>query len=544
MRPATELATRISRALITASTKSIPTRTWTPSVEHTLHQLGCRNSLSPSLVARVIDPFLLTHHSLALGFFNWASQQPGFSHSSISYQSILKSLSHSRQFNAIDLLLKQAKTHKLTLTISIYRDVIGSYIKCRKTHNAYLLFNDVLLQINELGPDTCNSLLAALGADGYFDNGKKMFDEMCDRGVCLSTIGFGVFVWRFCRIGEVGKVLSMIDIVKARGFDVNGSVIAVLVVQGLCEGSRVKEAMWALDELRNRGWKPDFIAYRIVAEALLDLGNVVDREIVLKKKRKLGVAPRSNDYREFILDMIAERRIKEANDLGGVIIDGNFPIEDDVLNLLIGSVSSIDPVSAIRFLNFMAERGKFPTLLTLSNLSRNLCKHEKYEDLLEVYRHFEDAERLFHHMLDRGVAPDATCYSSLIEGLCLEENFEAASERYAQLFLMQFATIMIKLIAFGVFRRFVAASELLCSLTFDIGHSDCHTTLLKCSADAGEQHIAIKHIKWISETSPSMLHVIANGISGSLSSSSKPDQILQLLQEIQNCQPDSSVDDR
>ena len=134
-----------------------------------------------------------------------------------------------------------------------------------------------------------------------------------------------------------------------------------------------------------RGWKPDFMAYWVVAAAFRSMGNVADEVKVLKMKRKLGVAPRSSDYRDLILGLVLERRICEAKEVGEVIVGGNFPVEDDVLNALIGSVSSVDPGSAIVFFNFMVEKERFPTILTISNLSRNLCGHGKVDELLEVF---------------------------------------------------------------------------------------------------------------------------------------------------------------
>ncbi|XVE68219.1 hypothetical protein DITRI_Ditri09bG0050800 [Diplodiscus trichospermus] len=79
--------------------------------------------------------------------------------------------------------------------------------------------------------------------------------------------------------------------------------------------------------------------------------SVVEKELVLKKKIKLGVATRNNDYMEFILEQILERRVCEARDLVEVIV--NFPIKGDVLNALIGSLSSIDPSSTITLFNSM-----------------------------------------------------------------------------------------------------------------------------------------------------------------------------------------------
>ncbi|EXC33394.1 hypothetical protein L484_010804 [Morus notabilis] len=602
---ATELATRISRALINASNHSRPTRSWTPSLELTLHRLAFRDSLTPSLVARVIDSFLLPHHSLALGFFNWASQQPGFSHSSISYQSILKSLSFSRQFNAIDALLRQLKANKVSLHSSAYSSIIASLIAGNKARNAFLVFSEIGSLVQDIGSEICNSLLAALASDGCIDYAHKVFVEMTQRGVPLTTLGFGVFIWRLCENAELGVVLSLLDEVVACDSEVNGSVIAVLVVHGLSKNSRASEAFLILDELRNRNCKPDFMAYSIVSEAFRSSGSVVETQMVLKKKRKLGVAPRSNDYREFIMVLIRERRICEARELGEVIVSGNFPIEDDVLNVLIGSVSAIDPDSALMFFKFMVGKERFPTLLTLSNLSRSLCKHGKIDELLESFQllsfhnYFKDeesyivmvsylckaakvkeaygvlqemrkkglgpevasynslmeaccredllrpakklwdemftigcspnlrtyniligkfsevglveeAQRLFDHMLAKGVAPDSTTYTSLLQGLCQETKHEAA-----------FDVLNICL--------FLAASEFLRRLNYGFAHSEFHVILLKFLANASEVPTAIEHIKSVRETSPSMLQAISSELSASLSSSSKPEAILQLL---------------
>ncbi|KAK4282230.1 hypothetical protein QN277_013631 [Acacia crassicarpa] len=456
---AADLAVRISRALISASNHPKPTRSWSPSLENTLHKLGCRSLLSPSLVATVIDPFLLNHHSLALGFFNWASQQPGFTHTPSTYQSILKSLSLSRQFSAIDSLLKQIKGLKFSLDPSVYRSIIASLIVGKKTHNAFLVFGQVSYLILEIGSETCNSLLAALASDGYLDCAEKVFGEMTQRSVPLSTLGFGVFIWRLCKAGELKKVLSILDEVKECSSGVNGSVVAVLIIHGLCHASRVSEAFWILDELRNSGWKPDFMAYRIIAVAFQSMGNVLDKEKVLKKKRKLGVAPRANDYKDIIFALVSERLISEAKELGEIIVSGNFPIEDDVLNVLIGSVSTVDPDSAIVFFNFMVRKEKFPSLLTLSNLGRNLCKHGKIDELLEVFQvlnshdSFKDLEGynavlsllckagrvkegygVLQHMRKKGIVPDVSSYNYLIEACCKQDLLRPAKKLWDEMF--------------------------------------------------------------------------------------------------------------
>ncbi|KAK6150778.1 hypothetical protein DH2020_015710 [Rehmannia glutinosa] len=459
-RPATELASVISRALLTPSNQTLPTRAWTPSLEQTLHQLGCRDSLSPILVARVIDPFLLNHHSLAFGFFNWASQQPGFSHTAATYQSVLRSLSISRQFNSIDKLLKQVRAQKIFLQPSVYRSVIGSLVSGRRTQTAFSVFCEVGSVLPEIGPEVCNSLLAVLSSDGSMRSAHKVFDEMIKSGVRLSTLGFGVFVWRACRKIGLSEILSLLDDVRKVDFSgIDGSIFALLVVHGLCAESRTTDAVIALEELRKRECKPDFMAYRIVAEKLREMGSVVDVEIVLKKKRKLGVAPRANDYRELILQLVSERLIFEAKELGEVIVSGNFPIEDDVLNVLIGSVSAMNPLQAVSFLKFMLEKERLPTILTLINLCENLCKHSKGDELVEVFQllstkeYFTNLEtynvmvsflckvgrvkegyQVLQEMKKKGFSPDVSIYNFLLEACCRDDLVRPAKRLWDEMF--------------------------------------------------------------------------------------------------------------
>ncbi|KAL3526271.1 hypothetical protein ACH5RR_010927 [Cinchona calisaya] len=637
-RRAGELAGQISRALVSdsnqtaaPSSSSSYRRTWTPSLEQILHRLGCRDSLSPSLVARVIDPFLLRHHSLALGFFNWASQQPGFSHNSATYQSILKSLSIARQFNNLDKLLKQVKALNIHLEPSVYRSVICSHLAARKTQTAFSIFEQVHSAASEIGSETCNSLLAALSSDGNLKDARKVLDVMLHRGITLTTVGFGVFIWRFCRNAEMGQTLKLLDEVKNIGYSgIDGSIIAVLVVHGLCSHSRATDAISVLDDLRKGGCKPDFMAYRIVAEALREMGRVVDVQDVLKKKRKLGVAPRSNDYRQYIFALISERLTCEAKELAEVIVSGNFPLEEDVLNTLIASVSTIDPSCAVSFLKFMIQKEMLPSLLTLSNLSRNLCKHDRSDDVIEVFQvlsakdyfidvqsynvmvtslckagrtkeaymalremkkkclvpdvscynalleaccredlirpakrlwdemftngcngnlqtyciliqkfveigDIEQAHRLFSHMQEKGVAPDETIYTTLLGGLCRAKDLDTAlrvfnksAEQDMKLGQTTLSAFVLYLCKEGLF---LPASNLLISCSCDMGNLDAHVTFLKFLADTGEVSFAIKHIKWIRDKSPSMLHVFCDIMS--FSSSSKLDPVLKLFQELQ-----------
>lgn len=282
---------------------------------------------------------------------------------------------------------------------------------------------------------------------------------MTVRGVPLSTLGFGVFAWRVCKEeGNLGKLLEEVSECEC-GSDINGSVVAVMVVHGLCHAGRVSEALVMLSELRNMGWKPDFVAYWIAAAVFRKMGNVADEVHVLKMKRKLGVAPRSRDYHGLILELVSERLIREAKELGEVFVGGSFPLEDDVLNVLIESVSAIDPCAAIGFLNYMVEKERFPSISTLNRLCGNLCSHGKVDELLEVFRvldcrdYFKDVEgynvmvswlckagrvkegyAVLQEMKKKGLSPDVASYNYVMEACCKADLLRPARKLWDEMF--------------------------------------------------------------------------------------------------------------
>ncbi|CAH9108444.1 unnamed protein product [Cuscuta europaea] len=127
-------------------------------------------------------------------------------------------------------------------------------------------------------------------------------------------------------------------------------------------------------------------------------------------------------------------------------MDGNFPTDDNLLNVLIGSVSVVDPHSSMLFFNFMVGKDVFPTLLTLNNMGRNLCKHENVEMLVELFQKLsarahvtdqqsykvmitllweagkvKEAYDLLCEMKRKGFDFDILSYNSLLQACCSED---------------------------------------------------------------------------------------------------------------------------
>ncbi|KAG0485699.1 hypothetical protein HPP92_009562 [Vanilla planifolia] len=312
----------------------------------------------------------------------------------------------------------------------------------------------------ELPADLCNSLLAALSAHGSFNIARQLFDEMLIRGVQFSSVGFGCFIGKLCRVGELKETMLLVQRVKQQlSGQIDGSVVAALIVDGLCRAGRIDDAWEVLDQLRKIGCKPDFLAYRILSEGFKSMCRLEEMERILKQKRKLGVAPRVNVYGEFILSLISVRRISEAKELAEAIVDGDFPMEDAVLNALIGSVSAVDIDSSILFCKYMIRKDKVLSITSLKDLSKNLCKQGRDGEMWDIYQVFlgkEHFKRVEHYnvmvsflckagkareaydilkqMKKKGFRPDICTYNFLFKALCQDDLLRPAKRLWDEIF--------------------------------------------------------------------------------------------------------------
>ncbi|XP_020581896.1 pentatricopeptide repeat-containing protein At5g14080 [Phalaenopsis equestris] len=450
------VARKLSRALISASK---PSQQWSSAVEQTLRSfLSSTSPLTSTLVASVIDPHLLHHHYLAAGLFHFASHQPNFAHSPSSFHSLLKSLSISSRPHSIVSLLKLAHAQQIPLLSPSITLAAFSLLLADKPLEAAEILKHAA---NEIPPRLCNSVLAALSSRGFLLVATQLFDEMLLIGIQFSTVGFGCFIGKFARVKELEKTLDLVQKVKSgKNCRVDGSIIAVLIADSLCRARRIDDAWRALEGLRKRDCKPDFIAYRIVSEGFKSVNRFDEMETILKQKRKLGVAPRAKDYNDFIFSLISERRVLEAKEVAEGIVNGDFPIEDDVLNALIGSVSASDSASAVMFCKYMIEKGRLLSLFALKNMSRSLCKDGKSDEMWEIFKIFMDngyfkevkgynvmvsflckagrvkeAYGVLNEMKKKGFKPNISSYNLLLEALCREDLLRPAKKLWDEMFM-------------------------------------------------------------------------------------------------------------
>ncbi|KOM50332.1 hypothetical protein LR48_Vigan08g115900 [Vigna angularis] len=114
---------------------------------------------------------------------------------------------------------------------------------------------------------------------------------------------------------------------------------------------------------------------------------------------------------------------------------------------------------AIMFFNFMVEKERFPTILTVNDLCRNLCRHGKVDELLETFHvlnsqnYFKDVEgfnvmisflcrarkvresyTVLQEMKKKGFQPNVSSYNYIIEACCKEDLLRPARKLWDEMF--------------------------------------------------------------------------------------------------------------
>ncbi|XP_017416559.1 pentatricopeptide repeat-containing protein At5g14080-like [Vigna angularis] len=114
---------------------------------------------------------------------------------------------------------------------------------------------------------------------------------------------------------------------------------------------------------------------------------------------------------------------------------------------------------ATMFFNFMVEKERFPTILTVNDLCRNLCRHGKVDELLETFHvlnsqnYFKDVEgfnvmisflcragkvregyTVLQEMKKKGFQPNVSSYNYIMEACCKEDLLRPARKLWDEMF--------------------------------------------------------------------------------------------------------------
>ncbi|MFQ6641162.1 hypothetical protein Gotur_015453 [Gossypium turneri] len=255
--------------------------------------------------------------------------------------------------------------------------------------------------------------------DHCFDNvdhALSLFNKMIEKYPKPSIVEFTKLFAAIVRMKRYAIVVSKYRQIELLGVshDEPSAVTFSTLINGLCNQSKITEAVCMFDEMTERGYEPNLIAYNIVFKGLSKTGNT-DRAVrFLRLMESRGFEPNIVAYNT-ILDCLCQQ--KEATRLLNEMVDNNISLDIIAYNLLIDALYKEGMISkAVETVDMMRKQGIEPNVVTYNTLVDAHCKEGMVSE----------AEDIVDAIIKRGIEPDVVTYSALINGHCLQNEMDKA----------------------------------------------------------------------------------------------------------------------
>ncbi|RZC59709.1 hypothetical protein C5167_007010 [Papaver somniferum] len=366
--------------------------------------------------------------NVALDFFVWAKEQPGYHHDGVAYDMMIDIMGKVRQFDVAWQLLLEMDQLGDKPTSKTFGILFRRLIAAGLTRQALQAFDDMeSFTKRETDREDFVYLLDTLCKYGYakvateiFSGRKSKFEP--------DTQMYTVLIYGWCKLNrpEVAEKFfrEMID----RGLEANVVTYNVLL-NGICrrtvlhpgthfEGI-IQKAENLLDEMQKRGIEPDVTSYSIVIHIYSrahkpDLS--LDKLCSMKEK---GIFPTVATYSSVIKCLCSCGRLEDAEEILNEMVANGVSPSPTTFNCFFKEFQGRKHAdNALKLYKKMGDLSCTPSLSTYNILVGTFSRLNKMDIVQEIW----------NDMKESGAGPDSDSYTLLIDGLYEKRKWEEACE--------------------------------------------------------------------------------------------------------------------
>ncbi|KAL6009921.1 hypothetical protein ACLOJK_000352 [Asimina triloba] len=364
----------------------------------------CNVNLSHSLVVGVLNRFCHAHKP-AFRFFFWAGQQPGFSHDSQTYNTMMSILGKTRQFETMVKMLEEMGKKGL-LTMDTFVIAIRAFSAAREMKKAVGVFELMKRHDYKAGVETFNSLLDALSRAKLGKEAQALFERLKDRfPPNLQT--YSILLAGWCKVKnlmEAGKVWNdMVD----QGFTPD-IVVHNIMLEGLLRGRRQSEAIKLFELMKAKGPLPNVRSHTILIRDLCSGDKMEEAVRYFDEMLTSNCKPDAAVYTCLIVGFGNQKKMDKVYGLLKEMKEQGCPPDARTYNALIKLMTNRNmPDDAVRIYKRMVGSGFEPTLHTYNMLMKSYFRLKNYDM----------GHAVWEEMGKKGCCPDDNSYTVFIGGL-------------------------------------------------------------------------------------------------------------------------------
>ncbi|XP_077225881.1 pentatricopeptide repeat (PPR) superfamily protein [Tasmannia lanceolata] len=372
--------------------------------------------LKPELVVEILHNCQRDGNT-ALRFFSWVGQQPGYSHTTETYNMAIKISGSAKDFKHMRNLYQEMRRKQCPLTANTWTIMITQYGRAGLTEIASKKFEE--MKIDECKPNqsTYKYLIIFLCERKGRKVGEaiKIFEEMIHAGYTPDRELVEIYLACLCESGKLSDARNCVKYLSKSCFTIQSSYS--LLVKALCRAGKLDEALALEDEMGALGCSVDQYIYGSLIHGLLRGGrfNEALRKVDAMKQGDTSLTV--HVYTSLIVHFSKEKQIgKVLEILKKMREDGCEPTVVTYSALIHGFMNVGMFFDARNVFRRMKLKGPFPDFRTYSMFVTCLCKSGRSEEAL----------RLIHEMMGSGILPSTINFQTVFYGLNREGKKELA----------------------------------------------------------------------------------------------------------------------
>ncbi|GLJ08698.1 hypothetical protein SUGI_0093880 [Cryptomeria japonica] len=342
---------------------------WSDKIETELSSLNIK--LSNYIVLSVLRNLKQTPET-ALNFFNWASTKTEFSHTSSTYNAVIRILGQKSCIDQFWSIVAEMANEGHEIRNKTYREILGRFLDSNMVEDAVALF--VLMMGSDKNKPSnldCRIILHHLSSSGSpdidlvyrvletFENGNGKFNKetydavhrcltMADRfdeavgvmktmeeaGFLPDNSTFSQLVFGLCKAGTLDEACRVLDAMKELGCTPNLKTWNILI-DGHCKAGQIDQLLSYFELMVESGGSADGEVLDTLVKTLCSQNRIEDAHSFLCKMiSNKGLKVSRGTFKELLQKLVSAERLQDAIKLSDLMLKQGFPaIVDPFYNL-------------------------------------------------------------------------------------------------------------------------------------------------------------------------------------------------------------------